>query len=152
LGGVFSDRLNKDGGLRSRVRFLFLCLLLEGVFLIVFSQMTALWIALPMLIIFSLFVQMSEGATFAIVPYINKRSLGAVSGIVGAGGNVGAMLAGFLFKYGTDYYSQAYLLLGFAVIGISFFAFAVRFSEEQEKAARRETEARLAEQLSFEPA
>lgn len=152
MGGYLSDLVNKDGGLRNRVRFLFVCLLLEGILLILFSQLSVLWMALPVLIVFSLFVQMSEGATFAIVPYINKRSLGSVSGIVGAGGNFGAMLAGFLFKYGTDYYSQAYLILGVCVLAISFSAFAVRFSTEQETAARRETEARLAGQLAMEAA
>lgn len=149
LGGILSDRLNKDGGLSSRVRFLFVCLLLEGIFLIVFSQMSVLWLAIPVLIIFSLFVQMSEGATFSIVPYINKRALGSVSGIVGAGGNFGAMLAGFLFKYGTDYFSQAYLILGLLVVVSAFGAFAVRFSPEQEADAKRETKERLAAALAF---
>ena len=38
------------------------------------------------MIVFSLFVQMSEGATFSVVPFINRRALGSVSGIVGAAG------------------------------------------------------------------
>ena len=41
-----------------------------------------------------LFVKMSNGATYSVVPFVNKRALGAVAGIVGAGGNVGAVLAG----------------------------------------------------------
>lgn len=152
LGGIFSDKLNKTGGLQGRARLLFLCLLLEGVFLIAFSQMTVLWIAIPLLIVCSLFVQMSEGATFAIVPYINKKSLGSVSGIVGAGGNFGAMVAGFMFKYGTEYFAQAYMMLGFVVVISAFGAFAVRFSPEQEEAAQRETADRLAATLALSPA
>lgn len=143
LGGIVSDKLNRDGGLQGRVRFLFLCLLLEGIFLIAFSQMSALWLAIPLLIIFSLFVQMSEGATFAIVPFINKKSVGTVAGIVGAGGNFGAMLAGFMFKYGTEYFSTAYLVLGVFVLISSFGAFAVKFSSEQEAEAREEMRLRL---------
>jgi len=142
LGGIFSDFLNKRGGLRGRVYFLFGCLLLEGIALMFFSRMVALAVAIPALIVFSLFVQMSEGATYAIVPYINKRALGAVSGIVGAGGNFGAMLAGFLFR-GQIEFSTAYLVLGgFVSIG-AFLALMVRFSESEEKAAAAETAARL---------
>jgi len=143
MGGMFSDMLNKSGGLKGRVRFLFACLLLEGIALVVFSSMGVLVIAIPILIVFSLFVQMSEGATYAIVPYINKRALGAVSGIVGAGGNFGAMAAGFLFRGQIDF-STAYMILGGAVAVSAFLAFTVRFSDAEEKAAAEETSARLA--------
>lgn len=143
LGGILSDKLNSNGGLKGRVQFLFWCLLLEGIALMVFSRFGALAMAIPSLIIFSLFVQMSEGATYAVVPYINKRALGAVAGIVGAGGNFGAMLAGFLFK-GQMEFSTAYLILGVLVTGCAFLAFAVRFSAAEETQAANETAERLA--------
>lgn len=143
LGGVFSDRLNKSRGLQGRVIFLFIVLFIQGIALIFFSRMVVLALAIPILIIFSLFVQMSEGATYAIVPYINKRALGSVSGIVGAGGNFGAVTAGFLFKGAFDF-SDAYFYLGIAVVIASFLAFAVRFSEADETAAKEEMAARLA--------
>ena len=78
-----------------------------------------------------------------------KKALGSVSGIVGAGGNFGAMLAGFMFKYGTEYFSQAYMFLGMFVIVSAFGAFAVRFSPEQEAEAKRETKERLATSLAL---
>lgn len=142
MGGMFSDMLNKRNGLKGRVYFLFATLLLEGFALMFFSTMTAIAVAIPALIVFSLFVQMSEGATYSIVPYINKRALGAVSGIVGAGGNFGAMLAGFLFK-GQIEFSTAYLILGVLVSICAFLAFMVRFSADEEEAAAAETAARL---------
>lgn len=40
----------------------------------------------------SFFVQAGEGATYAIVPLVKKRVSGQISGIVGAYGNVGALL------------------------------------------------------------
>ena len=145
MGGIFSDFINRDGGLKGRVQFLFLCLILEGIALIFFANMGVLALAIPALIIFSLFVQMSEGATFAIVPYINKRAMGSVAGIVGAGGNFGAMLAGFLFRREADFYGQSYLILGILVGVCAFMAFMVRFSVSEEKAAAEETAARLAD-------
>ena len=44
---------------------------------------------IPLLITLAMFVKMSTGATYAVVPFSNPRALGAVSGIVGAGGNAG---------------------------------------------------------------
>ena len=145
MGGLFSDFINRDGGLKGRVQFLFVCLILEGVALIFFANMGVLALAIPALILFSLFVQMSEGATFAIVPYINKRAMGSVAGIVGAGGNFGAMLAGFLFRREADFYGQSYLILGILVGVCAFMAFMVRFSVSEEKGAAEETAARLAD-------
>ena len=40
----------------------------------------------------SFFVQAGEGATYAIVPLVKKRVSGQIAGIVGAYGNVGALL------------------------------------------------------------
>ena len=76
-----------------------------------------------------LFVKMSNGANYAIVPFVNPRALGAVAGIVGAGGNLGAVLAGFLFRTSALSYSQALLILGAVVAACSLAIFALRFTE-----------------------
>jgi NNP family nitrate/nitrite transporter-like MFS transporter len=137
LGGVFGDRCGMRWGLRGRVFWLFVALFCEGLALMLFSQMRVMALALPALILFSLFVQMSEGATFSVVPFVNKNALGAVSGIVGAGGNAGAVAAGFLFKGGLPW-PTALLVLGFAVTLCSLLTLAVRFSPEAEREARKE--------------
>ena len=36
--------------------------------------------------------------TYSVVPFVNKRALGSIAGIVGAGGNMGAVAAGFLLR------------------------------------------------------
>jgi NNP family nitrate/nitrite transporter-like MFS transporter len=138
LGGVFGDWFGGRWGLRGRVQWLFIALFGEGLALMLFSQMSVLALAIPSLILFSLFVQMSEGATYSVVPFINRRALGSVAGIVGAGGNFGAVAAGFLFK-GTIEWSTALLVLGVAVTACSFVAFAVRFSPAAEMRVREET-------------
>ena len=98
LGGFFSDKFAKNYGLRGRVKFLFAVLFLEGFALMLFSQMSILILAVSSMVILSLFAQMSSGATFGVVPFMNKKAMGSVAGIVGAGGNVGAVAAGFLFR------------------------------------------------------
>ena len=144
LGGYVSDRFVRKGGLRGRVRWLFIALLIEGAALVLFSQMSVLALAIPSMIVFSLFVQMSEGATYSVVPFINKRALGAVAGIVGAGGNMGAVGAGFLFRAENITYPEALLILGCCVAVCSFSALLVRFSPAQEKAAAEEFETAMA--------
>ena len=149
VGGFFSDFFAKKMGLRGRVLFLFAVLLGEGFMLIVFSQMAALILAVGTMIVFSLFVQMSEGATFGIVPFINKKALGAVAGIVGAGGNAGAVAAGFLFRAENITIQQCLLFLGVMVVVASFATVLVRFSPAVENAEKKAFEAALAERYAF---
>ena len=143
LGGLFGDRAGMRWGLRGRVYFLGAALLVEGCALILFSQMTFLPIAIATLIVFSLFVQMSEGATFSVVPMLNKRALGSVSGIVGAGGNAGAVAAGFIFRAEGIDTPTGLLYLGFGVLVASSLTLLVRFSPEQERAVRAEIDRSL---------
>ena len=141
MGGVFSDLFARNSGLKGRVRWLFIALLCEGVALMFFSQMHVLALAIGIMLVFSLFVQMAEGATFGVVPFINKRALGAVAGIVGAGGNAGAVAAGFLFRSESLTYQQGLFYLGIAVVIASLCALVVRFSpavEAEEAEAYRE--------------
>ena len=145
VGGFFSDYSAKKYGLRGRVIFLFIVLLGEGVMLMVFSQMQVLIFAIGTMILFSLFVQMSEGATFGIVPFINKESLGTVAGIVGAGGNAGAVAAGFLFRSEGISTSQALLFLSVMVIVASFATLLIRFSPATQTAEKEAFEAALIE-------
>ena len=149
VGGFFSDFFAKKMGLRGRVLFLFAVLLGEGFMLIVFSQMAVLILAVGTMIVFSLFVQMSEGATFGIVPFINKKALGAVAGIVGAGGNAGAVAAGFLFRAENITIQQCLLFLGVMVVVASFATVLVRFSPAVENAEKKAFEAALAERYTF---
>lgn len=132
LGGIFSDLFAKQGGLKGRVRWLLVALICEGIALIAFSQMHVLSLAIGIMLVFSLFVQMAEGATYGVVPFINKKALGAVAGIVGAGGNVGAVSAAFLFRSESLTYQQGLFYLGLAVLALASCVLLVRFSDAQE--------------------
>ncbi len=134
LGGIFGDNFASLWGLKGRTTWLFIVLLGEGLALMLFSQMPILMLAIPTLIIFSLFTQMSEGATYSVVPFVNKKALGAVAGVVGAGGNAGAVLGGFLLKseaYNNNW-DEAYFVIGMIVTGVAFLALFIRFSPEKE--------------------
>jgi MFS transporter, NNP family, nitrate/nitrite transporter len=147
LGGIVSDRFNRRWGLRGRALLLGATICCEGLAMMLFSQMRVLPLAIASMMLTGLFIKMSNGATYSLVPFVNKRALGAVAGIVGAGGNVGSVLAGFLFK-GSMPWTQALLVLGATISVVSVLTFLVRFSEGEEKSARAEIEARLAGELA----
>jgi NNP family nitrate/nitrite transporter-like MFS transporter len=91
-----------------------LLLLFEGLSLIWFAKSGGLVLAITLMFTFGLCLKMANGATYSIVPFINPEAVGGVAGIVGAGGNIGAMLIGFLFK--SMPYAEAFYYLGFAVL------------------------------------
>ena len=127
LGGILSDKVNLKFELKGRAILLGAFLLMEGLGIILFSQTTLLVWAVSIMILFALFVKMSNGATFSVVPFINKKSLGLVSGIVGAGGNVGAMIMAFTFKSESLTHDEAFFYIGIAVCIISTLAFFINF-------------------------
>tara|TARA_R110001606_G_scaffold397845_2_gene575418 strand:- start:9599 stop:10972 length:1374 start_codon:yes stop_codon:yes gene_type:complete len=146
LGGMLGDKFGKSNGLRGRVKWLFVSVFCQGIALVIFSRMGTIPTIIGSLLVFSIFVQMSEGATFSVVPFVNKKALGAVSGIVGAGGNAGAVAGMFLFKKeltGLEW-PESFMILGIIVVAVSFTVFAVKFSPVMEKEAEKEMEELLA--------
>jgi len=128
LGGIFGDKAGKKWGLKGRIFILGVFLLLEGLGIMLFSAMDVLTWAIATMLLFALFLKMSNGATYSVVPFINQKAMGAVSGIVGAGGNVGAVLAGFLFTSETISYRESLFFIGIAVTVVSFISLALSFS------------------------
>ncbi|WP_025739657.1 MFS transporter [Aquimarina pacifica] len=169
LGGFFGDKFGKLKGLRGRVLFLAVILAVEGIMLSLFSGMSGLTFGIVFLVGFSLSVQMAEGATFSVVPFINKKAIGSISGIVGAGGNVGAFVAAMILKSksavaektaiatsnglgqdaidaaqaaaSSEAVSSGYFIIGIFVIFTAFVSLAIKFSTEDEKEVAREMKA-----------
>ena len=146
LGGWISDKIAKNFGLQGRSALLGMLLLGQGISMLLFATSGALAGSIVGLMCFGVFVHMAAGGTYAVIPFINKKVLGSVAGIVGAGGNVGAVLAGFLLKVNGLSYTSAIAYLGGFVIFAALIAFTVRFSEVDEKSARAEFSAGTAKQ------
>jgi MFS transporter, NNP family, nitrate/nitrite transporter len=143
LGGLVSDRCYARWGLRGRTLLLAITIAMEGLALVAFSQARWLPLAIASMLVTGLFIKMSNGATYSLVPFVNQRALGAVAGIVGAGGNVGAVLAGFLFTTKSLTWPQALWILGILVFATSSLALLVRFSARDEVSVRDEMGTRL---------
>lgn len=133
MGGIISDKVGARFGLKGKGRLLAIVLLLEGIGLLFFAQAGNLTLAIISMLSFALFLKMANGATYGIVPFINDKNIGLVSGIVGAGGNLGGMLFGFLFKSESITYVQAFTYIGYIVVGVSFIVMLTRFISKTAK-------------------
>merc|ERR1719163_1428874 len=82
-----------------------------------------------MMICFSICVQMAEGLHFGIVPYISRPALGVVSGMVGAGGNTGALISS---KYiiGPKNLDDGFIKLGIIILCLNLTMFGIFFPGE----------------------
>jgi len=145
LGGLISDWLAADCGfgVRGRIACLLATLVLEGCFCVGLGLTTS---SIPVdsipasttaalcvvwLCVFSVFVQMAEGACFALVPLVNPNAGGAISGIVGAGGNLGSVLLVFLYFSSSDSRTdEQFVKLGYAIAASSILCTFLYFPSE----------------------
>ena len=127
LGGIASDRIALTRGLDGRALLLFALMLGEGIGLLLFGHAGSVLPAILAMTVFGLFTHMACGATYALVPFVDRKALGGVAGLIGAGGNIGAVAAGFLNKASATP-QQCLIVLGYIVAGTAVCALAVRFS------------------------
>lgn len=128
LGGIASDRIGKKYGMKGKGLLLAAMLLMEGFGIILFANAGSVGLAILSMLSFALFLKMANGATFGITPFVNEKNVGMVSGIVGAGGNAGGMLFGFLFKSESITYAQAFQYIGYIVIGVSIIVLITKYA------------------------
>jgi len=111
-GGLISDRFGRKKTLlilTAGLAFGYLGMSMVG-------SSWPLWAAVAVAMCCSFFVQAGEGAVFAVVPLIKRSQTGAIAGMTGAYGNVGAVV--YLIAYATLPVSQFFMLIaGTAVLG-----------------------------------
>ena len=87
------------------------------------------------------------GSLYALVPFIDRKSLGGVCGIIGAGGNIGGVAAGFLLR-GTGNMQFCFLVLGIAALVCACGAAAIRFSIKHKQEEKRLYDEAVAQRLA----
>ena len=111
-GGLISDRF----GRKKTLLILTAGLALGYLGMSFVGSSWPLWAAIAVAMCCSFFVQAGEGAVFAVVPLIKRSQTGAIAGMTGAYGNVGAVI--YLIAYATLPVNQFFLLIaGTAVLG-----------------------------------
>jgi len=121
LGGILSDVACKYYGMRGRLWVLWISQTLGGVFCTVMGLVSySLGWTIAVMVIFSIFCQMSCGFSFGVVPFVSKRSTGLVSGFTGAGGNAGAAVTqAIFFTYASYGYNTAFVWMGVMTVGVT---------------------------------
>ncbi|OVA19868.1 Major facilitator superfamily [Macleaya cordata] len=116
-GGVISDMMAKRFGMRGRLWSLWLVQTIGGILCVVLGKVGSLSGSVTVMLVFSFFVQAACGLTFGVVPFVSRRSLGLISGMTGAGGNVGAVLTQLIFFKGSKYSKETGItLMGIMII------------------------------------
>jgi len=117
MGGYCSDYANARTGMKGRIWVHTVFLLIEGILVLVFVRTASLAGSIVVLVFFSVCVQAAEGTSYGIVPYVNPPCTGSIAGIVGAGGNTGAVCFGLCFR--NLPYQKAFDIMGGTIIASS---------------------------------
>jgi NNP family nitrate/nitrite transporter-like MFS transporter len=119
LGGVVGDVVYKvsGGSLWLKKAWIHICGLLTGALLIVIGVLDPhdLGVMIGLVVIMAVFHEAGNGANFALLPHVFPHANGVLSGLTGAGGNLGGVVFAIIFRFmdnGTNYAK------GFWVIGV----------------------------------
>ncbi|KAJ6779673.1 hypothetical protein PWT90_02721 [Aphanocladium album] len=123
LGGVVSDVLYTRGrrNLWLKKGWITTCGLLTGALLVVIGRLdpssahgASIGTMVGLVTLMAIFHEAGNGANFALVPHVHPAANGVVSGVTGAGGNLGGVVFAIVFRFmdGGKGYAKAFWVIG----------------------------------------
>ncbi|TPX18470.1 uncharacterized protein E0L32_011655 [Thyridium curvatum] len=125
LGGLVGDLLYNRGGrnLWLKKGWVTACGLLAGAMLVVIGRLDPRDEAtmFGLVALMAVFLEAGNGANFALVPHVHPFANGIVSGLTGAGGNLGGVVFAVIFRFmdGGSNYAKALWVMGVMHIGLN---------------------------------
>lgn len=122
IGGIIADLLyRKTKSVWSKKVWLHTLAIIAGAFQIAIGVLNSKHEStmFGLVAAMALFIEGSNGATFAVVPHIHPYANGIVSGVTGACGNLGGIVFAIIFRYlGADY-GKTFWIIGVMTIVIN---------------------------------
>lgn len=125
LGGVVGDLVYKFGNrnLWLKKGWISVCGVLTGILLILIGKLNPhdLGTMIGLIFLMAVFHEAGNGANFALVPHVHPHANGVLSGLTGAGGNLGGVVFAVIFRFmdGGTNYAKALWVIGCMHIGIN---------------------------------
>nr|QFR37177.1 MFS transporter [Cyberlindnera americana] len=129
LGGIVSDFLYKTFKTTKAKKFwLLFCAFMEGLFLLWIGLVPQSKLNVHSLIasisVMCIFMEAGNGACFSLVPHINPKNIGVVSGTTGAFGNMGGIFFSLVFRFninadGTNNYMRGFWIIGVCAMSVA---------------------------------
>jgi MFS transporter, NNP family, nitrate/nitrite transporter len=133
LGGYISDAVAPRFGVVGRLWCQLIFNMTQSLLMIGFATMTynshTLGAALAIFTLWAIVLAMANGSCFGVCPYIEPTACGGVSAIVGAGGNVGAVVGNLIANIGTR---PCFMILGFLGLCSSLTVPLIHFQDTRE--------------------
>lgn len=130
LGGLVSDLLYTRLGRRLWLKkgWITVCGLLTGTLLVVIGRVdpseangTGIGAMVGLITLMAVFHEAGNGANFALVPHVHPAANGIVSGVTGAGGNLGGVVFAVVFRFMNHGkgYAKAFWVIGAIQIALN---------------------------------
>jgi NNP family nitrate/nitrite transporter-like MFS transporter len=118
LGGVVGDLVYRltGGNLWWKKGWIHVCGFLTGALLVVIGVTDPhnLGVMLALVTVMAIFHEAGNGANFALIPHVHPHANGLLSGITGAGGNLGGVVFAIIFRFmdGGKNYAKGFWVSG----------------------------------------
>lgn len=128
-GGFISDTIARRFGMRGRLWFLWSVQTMGGVCsCLMYVARNSMGGTIAVIVMWSIFIPVSCGATFGVAPFITRRGLGTATGLIGSGGNAGsAITQAIFFTASSMTLSDGFLWMGVMIIGMTTLVATIHF-------------------------
>ena len=125
LGGIIGDLLYNFIGrsLWLKKAWILACGIITGILLIIIGRLDPhdQSTMFGLIALMAIFLEAGNGANFALIPHVHPHANGILSGLTGAGGNMGGVIFAVIFRFmdSGKNYAKAFWVIGCIHVGVN---------------------------------